>query len=199
MALQAMNQAGIDPNVINANPTKDLFIEMLVKDISLIRSIIDLVDNSLDGAKRLKGDGPYTGLWVRLEITEDQLRIIDNCGGIPVSVARDYAFRFGRPEDMQATTRSIGQFGVGMKRALFKIGNVFSVRSTAKDSSFFMEVNVSEWKSDKDTWQFKFSDYQENQNNKSEDLGTEIVVTEIHKQDIGREFRQDKFINLSSG
>jgi hypothetical protein len=33
---------------IDASPTKDFFISMLVKDIELIRAIIDLVDNSLD-------------------------------------------------------------------------------------------------------------------------------------------------------
>jgi hypothetical protein len=187
-------RAETDPSIINASPTKELFINMLVKDISLLRSIIDLVDNSLDGAKRIRGEGPYTGLWVKIEISEDSFKITDNCGGISVQLARDYAFRFGRPEDMEATTRSIGQFGVGMKRALFKIGNIFSVESTAKESSFFMKVNVNEWKLDKATWQFKFIRYQENQHNRDENLGTEIIVEEIHKEDIRSEFKQDKFI-----
>jgi hypothetical protein len=34
---------------IDASPTKELFIYMLVRDISLSRAIIDLVDNSVVG------------------------------------------------------------------------------------------------------------------------------------------------------
>ncbi len=38
------NQMSDNSRVINAEPTKDLFIYMLVRDIPLIRAIIDLVD-----------------------------------------------------------------------------------------------------------------------------------------------------------
>lgn len=180
-------------NIINAKPTKDLFISMLIKDIGLIRAIIDLVDNSLDGAKRLRGSKLLTNLWIKLETSESKLRIVDNCGGIPVALARDYVFRFGRPEEMKFTKHSIGQFGVGMKRALFKIGNVFKVSSTHANSSFTMEVNVDEWKSDKDRWEFRFNEFQENQKNKGEDIGTEILITEVHDE-VAAEFKQDRFV-----
>ena len=46
-------------NTVNANPTKDFFIQMLTKDIKLERAIIDLIDNSIDGAKNLRGDNNY--------------------------------------------------------------------------------------------------------------------------------------------
>lgn len=185
--------AETDQSIINARPTKELFISMLVKDIGLIRAIIDLIDNSLDGAKRLRGHKLLTNLWIRIGISDSELRIVDNCGGISVSLARDYAFRFGRPEEMGVTKHSIGQFGVGMKRALFKIGNVFKVNSISVDSRFMMQVNVDEWKLDKDKWEFKFNEFQEHQNNKEQDTGTEIVITEIHKE-IAAEFGQDRFI-----
>src|SRR5437870_1007731 len=104
-----MSQNG---NVIDAAPTKDFFISMLVKDIQLVRAIADLVDNSADGARRLKGDGPYDGLTVRIEARPDVFRIQDNCGGISIDLARKYAFRFGRPADMPPLKHSVGQFGV---------------------------------------------------------------------------------------
>ena len=41
------------PGKFNADPTKDFFIHMLTRDIPLERAIIDLVDNSVDGAKNV--------------------------------------------------------------------------------------------------------------------------------------------------
>ncbi len=38
-----------DINLINAEPTKGFFIDMLTKDIGLVDCILDLVDNSIDG------------------------------------------------------------------------------------------------------------------------------------------------------
>ena len=85
--------------LINASPTKEFFIHMLTRDIPLTRAILDLVDNSVDGARRLRASGNYDGLWVRMELSVEQFRIADNCGGITVEIARDYAFRFGRPKE----------------------------------------------------------------------------------------------------
>ncbi|MGH9433064.1 MAG: hypothetical protein ACRD3T_16150, partial [Terriglobia bacterium] len=45
--------------LINASPTKEFFISMLTRDIPLTRAIIDLVDNSVDGARRLRPTGDY--------------------------------------------------------------------------------------------------------------------------------------------
>jgi hypothetical protein len=125
-----------DPLSIDAAPTKDFFISMLVRDIELIPAIADLVDNSLDGARNLRSEECYDGLEVDLIVTPDKFVIEDNCGGIELKTAKEYAFRFGRPEGFPPVDRSIGQFGVGMKRALFKLGSEFSVLSTARRSRF---------------------------------------------------------------
>lgn len=184
----------LDPNEILAEPTKDLFVSMLVKDIPLRRAILDLVDNSLDGARRLRGNGPYAGLSVRVEFSQERFRIADNCGGIPVDVARRSAFRFGRPKDMVATTHSVGQFGVGMKRALFKLGKAFRVESTTPTSHFVVEVDVPTW-TDDPQWRFEFQELQENVPQAADRVGTEVLVTELH-DGIREEFRLDTFQNL---
>lgn len=41
-----------DPNKIVGIPSKELFIDMLVKDLSLRDAIGDLVDNSVDAANK---------------------------------------------------------------------------------------------------------------------------------------------------
>src|SRR4051812_16175531 len=92
-----------EPKRVLATPDKQFFISMIVKDIELIPAILDLVDNSIDGAKRLRvneSDSRFAGLYVRLELDQSRFRIVDNCGGIAAAHARDYAFRFGRPSDV---------------------------------------------------------------------------------------------------
>src|ERR1051326_5430154 len=113
-------------NVVDASPEKRFFIHMLVKDIELIPAVLDLVDNSVDGARGIRGDERFDDLWVRLNIGPERFAITDNCGGIDIGTARSYAFRFGRPWDAVGVPGSVGQFGVGMKRALFKLGRAFT-------------------------------------------------------------------------
>ena len=113
---------------IDANPTKGLFIDMLTRDIQLIPAILDLVDNCVDGARRLRGDERFDELEAHINLDENELRVRDNCGGISVEVAKKYAFRFGRPEDTPLIPGSVGRFGVGMKRAFFKLGRRFQSR-----------------------------------------------------------------------
>lgn len=179
-----------DPRIIDASPTKDFFIEMLAKDIELTRSIIDLVDNCVDGARRIR-DADYTGLSVRLQANAEYFKIADNCGGIPVDLARDYAFRFGRPEDMPQTLHSVGQFGVGMKRALFKLGKKFEIQSTTGTSRFVIEEDVDEWRGKKE-WEFRFRDLEELSGVAEEEQGTLITVTSLHES-VSSDFALDNF------
>ncbi len=168
--------------LIDASPTKDFFIHMLTRDIPLTRSILDLVDNSVDGAKRTRPDGNYDGLWVRIELNAEQFRIADNCGGIPVDVARNYAFRFGRQEGAKDTPGSMGQFGVGMKRTFFRLGRHFIVHSTTRNSQFTVDQDVDHWLADSDApenWHFKFKKLETGLRIKEEDTGTIIAIERL--------------------
>lgn len=137
-----------------ALPTKEFFIHMLVRDIGLVPAIVDLVDNSVDGARRTRPEGNYSGLWVRIEADSTHLRIQDNCGGIDIKTAQDYAFRFGRDPNAPHRTHTIGQFGVGMKRALFKLGDEFEVESRTAVDHFRILVNLTSWTATPDLWDF---------------------------------------------
>jgi len=178
-------QKGIEmPNAqnrtINANPTKDFFISMLIKDIGTTRAIIDLVDNCVDGARRLRGNGNYEGLSIDIEATKDHFQISDNCGGIPVDLAREYAFRFGRPPDMAATPHSVGQFGVGMKRALFKLGKKFRIESRTQTSRFVIQEDVEKWKQ-KEKWEFEFLELEPKRKKVPlSETGTTVKVWPLH-------------------
>ncbi|HWV98727.1 MAG TPA: ATP-binding protein [Candidatus Acidoferrum sp.] len=177
--------------IIDTMPTKELFIDMLTRDIALCPATIDLVDNCADGAKRLRGDGSFNNLWARVEISSQEFRISDNCGGIPVEVARKYAFRFGRPPGAPSVKHSVGQFGVGMKRAIFKMGRIFRVESATPTSRFVVKVDVDKWASDP-KWEFEFSEVEENIRIPRDEQGTTIHVEALHK-DVAEVFGLNSF------
>lgn len=142
-------------------PDKSLFIDMLTRDIELIPAILDLWDNSIDGALRFKSKSdrtpPLQGFEIELSVSSSEFRIVDNCGGIPLEVAANYAFRLGRTATSPSVDGAVGSFGVGMKRALFKIGQRFVVQSDSTAGSFKLDVNVPEWAAtDEAIWEFPF-------------------------------------------
>jgi hypothetical protein len=119
---------------------------------------------------------------------------VDNCGGIEIDLARDYAFRFGRPGRMTPTKHSVGQFGVGMKRSLFKLGTKFAIRSDAAKSWFELNVDVDDWKKDDRKWEFKFDDFRENlAPDEGRTLGTSITVTSLHSS-ASQAFADENFL-----
>ncbi|WP_082578598.1 ATP-binding protein [Lysobacter sp. Root690] len=146
--------------VANARPSKEFFVGMLTRDIDLQDAILDLIDNCIDGvhrqiAKRPPKDRerPFKGYHASLNISKSTFSISDNCGGIPRTVAEKYAFRLGRPADMKAEKLpTVGLYGIGMKRALFKIGRESSVTTNHEGSIFRVAVS-SDWLDDDDDWQ----------------------------------------------
>jgi len=166
---------------VDAEPERALFVDMLTRDIELIPAIMDLLDNSIDGARAHTDDAnPPHEFWVELELSADRFEIRDNCGGIDLDVARQYAFRFGRPKEYKGTKRSVGQFGVGMKRALFKIGDTFSIESRAATTRFSMTVDVRTWVRDADPiWTFQMSEASRTYNPRTRGRGTTVTVTDL--------------------
>jgi hypothetical protein len=179
--------------LIDASPTKELFIAMLTRDVALIPAIVDLADNCTDGARRLRDDESWSGLHVHVQTANDTFKITDNCGGIPVDVARKYAFRFGRPGAAKTTEGEVGRFGVGMKRGLFKIGKHFHIRSTTAKTQFDVTIEVEKW-AVKPKWEFEFDDPPiEDGKFPASEQGTTIVVTDLHKQ-VKEHFRETGFV-----
>lgn len=133
----------------HAAPSKEFFVRMITKDIHLEDCILDLIDNCLDGARRNSANAPdatrYQGFAARIEISPDFFKIEDNCGGIGVDQAIDYAFHFGRRKDAPPGDHSIGLYGIGMKRAIFKMGNAIAIRSSTNLDSFAATIDVDAW------------------------------------------------------
>jgi len=182
---------------IDASPTKDFFISIITRDVLLDLAIADLVDNCVDGAIRTRPTGDYKDLKVSVKFDRDSFSIEDNCGGIEADTAINYAFRFGRPPGMPETPGSVGQFGVGMKRSLFKMGNYFGIASIAPTSDFVLNVDVEAWakkvdEHGKEIWEFEFEELHRDVSHEMKDCGTTITVERLHPP-IAEEFEIENF------
>jgi len=183
-------------DVAQASPTKQFFVSMLTRDIGLADAILDLLDNCLDGAMRMANGGSvdYAKHFVNIEIAEDYFLIADNCGGIPREVARDYAFKMGREpdDDRDSDAETIGMYGVGMKRAIFKMGRNSLVRTRHGDDTFEVPI-TSQWLEARDWNPLPINEPTE----ASEQLdqpGTTIKVSDLY-EGVSRHFSNAAFEN----
>lgn len=148
--------AELKPNQALAQPSKNFFVNMLVRDIDLEDTLLDLLDNCVDGILRtydpdLNSAKPYENFKADFVIGPELFELIDNCGGIPIELARNKAFAIGRPDPITGAEgiATVGMYGIGMKRAIFKLGRDAKVRSWS-DKPF--EVSISETWLKSDNW-----------------------------------------------
>jgi hypothetical protein len=186
----------LSKDTAKAVPTKQFFVSMLTRDISLDDAILDLIDNCLDGALRLAdgGEVEYGKHFVRIKVAKDQFSIEDNCGGIPRDVAIKYAFKMGRDADdtRDADAETIGMYGVGMKRALFKMGADAIVKTRHGDDTFEVHID-SEWLDDKDWGELPIM-VASNASEKLAKPGTTIVVKDLYPG-VSKHFANAAFVN----
>ena len=164
---------------VSARPVKSFFVSMLTRDIKLEEAILDLLDNCVDGILRTntnESDQPYAGYWAAITFDAESFVIADNCGGIPPALL-DYAFRLGRAIDYpgdQKPRGAVGVYGIGMKRAIFKMGESCVISTQHENSSYQVSIDRA-WLRDEDDWDIPFS---QTGPPASED-GTRITVTDL--------------------
>lgn len=100
----------------------------------------------------------------------------DNCGGISIDDAEKQVFRFGEPVK-EKTRTGLGVYGIGMKRAFFKIGRQIAIASHTIDEEFKIDINVAEWEKKPDVWDFPFTYVREK---KSPAGGTDIEISRLN-------------------
>lgn len=176
-------------------PAKRFFVEMLTRDIDLVDAILDLIDNSLDGAMRLlngnnSGEEPYKDFKVRISFDSEHFQISDNCGGIPKNVAIKSAFRMGRHDsERDKDLPTVGVYGIGMKRAIFKMGEDSVVTCNTQEGSYKVEIS-SEWMKSDNNWHLPLIDL----DHKTETYGTSIRIQEL-REGIRLQFGNQDFID----
>jgi len=174
---------------IIASPVKSFFVSWLTRDISLEDAILDLLDNCVDGIlrsnKKKDGPKPYEGFWAEIEFKKDLFSISDNCGGIPWRM-HDYAFRMGRSINREPDAEdTVGTYGIGMKRAIFKIGRHCLISSQSETDRYEIDI-PSTWFDNEDDWNLPVKKAKKE---KAED-GTTIVIGNINRG-ITEQFNED--------
>ena len=187
---------------VDASPTKAFFVNMITRDITLEDTILDLIDNSIDAAWHNEGGQAMeladtvdlSAYRISIFASPERFSIRDNCGGMTLDDAVEHAFSFGRRGSQELEEYSIGVYGIGMKRAAFKLGTNIRVRSTYTDSdgareAFAVPILVDEWmKNDNPPWDFDIDEDHE-----LDDDGVEIVVESL-KEGTKAEFGNPAFI-----
>ena len=156
------------PDHVRAEPTKRFFVEMLVRDISFEDAILDLLDNSVDGYVKNSGvqyddllDAVLGGSTpqktsderanVDVQLSEERIVINDDCGGMGYHEAKEEIFLMGRKSAAQS--ESLGVYGIGLKRAVFKLGRRIQIVSRTSRDGFVVAINTPIWQKDQ-TWEF---------------------------------------------
>lgn len=165
------------------SPTKEFFVEMLTRDIELNDAILDLLDNCLDGVVRscsgkdkLQAADFYSSYSADITISSTEFSITDNCGGIPRDTAENYAFRMGRVPTTQTDHPTIGIYGIGMKRAIFKIGRAATVFTQNAGEKYAVNIPVN-W-AGTTGWDFPIEENP--QDNPLTSNGTVVRITELN-------------------
>lgn len=193
----------------NAYPKKRFFIEMFTRDIPLLDCVLDLIDNCIDGLARAnklkmhtisddifgrgsnvvpkKADRPK----IQIEFNSKKFRISDNCGGIDYKYALEDVFNFGH--SIERSQEYLGVYGVGMKRALFKMGKQFIIKSKTSKNGFECALDVDSWMANDtkmDDWKIDLKEIAAAK--KSSSAGTDILVEPL-KKEVADRFSQQHF------
>ena len=183
-----MAKANMQEDTIYAYPTKELFINILTRDVNVKDCILDLVDNSVDSYIRNELTDKRL---IMINISEDYFEIFDNCGGIGYKYLQDKVFKFG-VDQLSRDHATLGVYGIGLKRSIFKLGDFFELETDDGKTFSKVSLKINEWK-DKEEWDFPFnrSDTTLQQGKKPY---TKIIVKNLHDV-IKNKFVLTQFIN----
>jgi hypothetical protein len=175
---------------VDTHPTKEVVVNGLTRDATVQACIFDLIDNAIDAARDTiflrhpsapQDELPdnYNGYKVDITLNGAEFRIEDNCGGIPVDKLKKLVLRFG---ERSRHSMGIGSFGVGLNRALFKLGRTSHLKTDTGKQRAEMLLDVDTYLKDEKSWDLPAHEF-----TSSGRVGTEIEIKQL-PDEIAREF-----------
>lgn len=133
-------QAGVNPGFLE---------NTLTTDITVLESIFDLIDNSIDAARdhllsqNFEADiyglpKDYSGYKISIRLSEKSISILDNCLGMEESMLTKKVFMTAGASNHKF---GIGHYGLGLKRALLKFGSQYAMSSDNGKIAFKMHFD----------------------------------------------------------
>ena len=178
----------------DASPEKRLFISLLTRDISMVAAFLDLIDNSVNAtlepfAEKLQTADDYAEILegqdvkltdIKLTISTERIEIVDTAPGISLEAACSHVFKFGRSQDEENESDRLSVYGLGLKRAFFKLGRLVKITSDHVDGGFELDLDVSKWSKDKSPrWEF---DLLSRDAAMAKDCGTRIEISDLYQE-----------------
>ena len=161
----------------------------------MVAAFLDLIDNSVNAAiepfaeeletadgyvKILKRTDIEPNTDIKLKISTERIEVVDTAPGISLQTACDHVFKFGRSQDEENEADRLSVYGLGLKRAFFKLGNRVKIISDHVDGGFELDLDVLEWSRDTDMpWKFHLISRSPV---KPKDCGTRIEVFGLYPE-----------------
>ncbi|WP_338557854.1 ATP-binding protein [Acinetobacter sp. KS-LM10] len=142
----------IEKNLADTRPAKDYLVNGITKDVTIEECIFDLIDNSID-AYPLHTDiiiSDYKNYTINLNIKKNLFSILDSGKGIQRELLKTDTLRFGTKTIHHST--SIGYYGIGLNRAIFKLGREINIVTETTLERSSLKLDVSSFLKDNDNW-----------------------------------------------
>lgn len=161
---------------------------------------MELVDNSIDAAlRKVRASGRDVGskdslakYGVNLDLSDDRIELWDNCGGMSIEAATTRAFGLGRIRGASDsdTGGDIGVYGIGMKRAAFKLGRLSTIESRTSDNNYVVTIDTDLWTKN-DKWEFPIEVDADVQ---LDTYGLRITITDLN-EGVSQEVSDPSFVS----
>ncbi len=138
---------------INITPKKKL-LRSMATDLDFRMALFEIIDNSIDAWKKNRTD---TKLMIHIYADRERgtLTYMDNAGGVSESNIAEL-FTLG-DNGSKTSQETIGEFGVGLKRALFFIAKKFVLESKTFNEPGFKTVLDVDRYFDDENWEMQYS------------------------------------------
>lgn len=148
-----MENLSSDLKKINITPKKKL-LRSMATDLDFKMALFEIIDNSIDAWKKNRRD---TKLMIHIYADKEnnKLTYLDNAGGVRENnIAELFTLGDNGNKNSQET---IGEFGVGLKRALFFIAKRFVIESKSLgELGFRTELDVDRYFDD-ENWEISYT------------------------------------------
>jgi len=123
--------------------------------------------------------------FIDVSYSSRRFEITDTCGGISRESALNDVFNFGHaPGEVGG---ALGVYGIGLKRAIFKLGNQFEMVSRTEREGFTVNLDVKRWaEEDEDLEDWRIPLQYTTGANSASTAGTRIKITKLRPEVVMR-------------
>jgi Histidine kinase-, DNA gyrase B-, and HSP90-like ATPase len=169
--------------LVDTSPTKRVVVSGITRDATTEACIFDLIDNSVDAARntlvqelpaksRKEIPDSFFGFKIKLSLSANGFKIEDNCGGISVDQLKGLVMKFGGVSDQKM---GIGAFGLGLNRALFRLGKVSHFKTDTGKQRAELILNTEDYLDKPDNqWELPAEEFQS-----TGEIGTTIEIRQL--------------------